>query len=637
MTTRAIAVQMERQHDYAFDPIYTVSGFRGGSQGAAASRMVLKLGAVSGANRFKYFRTPTVPSLQTVPPDVLLSVDAKSADSLPEVMVEEEPAVKVASTQTDYRESETQTDPFTPDIAPLDPSAPQPELLQLKDLVWGRGLPAGMAEIEMIERARKRRAFEAALPDISEDPETWRDMMEMQQMEELARREAEIQALQEQRLQLIRGALQARDEETRFVNEQRMEELKDRASAMVEAHADTIHHTRVRQLRKIAVARQSLNLSSTKKRDIISEYANFNSRVYAPIKREGLRIDRDSHKYETRYLDDMKYQDVLELEESLPRRLTSIKIERPARTKHKSALEARKEREMQAHLDRMTAIINKKHKAAKEVEEVDDLAEYRKAPVVVRPSTPELRPPMTENDDKRLAVILMQKLLRGRAVQNDMMQAKEKRLQLIKELRTVETLEDRAEQHSREAMVEHQQRIISGHIATAVGREVGQQLDYLNKELVRYKEERRIFAMVMLAERQRSMREAEEKGKREEEERRRAKQDEMYRQVMQVHQGSIDTFLENILSDAIENTSSKQALMEANARATFLNDIVDSLEQEGVTDEDVVKDLVSSFLLPEVSRSDLRTQIEQDQKRLIKAVHEEVMSALGSEGMALTE
>jgi hypothetical protein len=39
---------------------------------------------------------------------------------------------------------------------------------------------------------------------------------------------------------------------------------------------------------------------------------------------------------------------------------------------------------------------------------------------------------------------------------------------------------------------------------------------------------------VMLAERQRSMREAEEKGKRQEEERRRAKQDEMYRQIMQV-------------------------------------------------------------------------------------------------------
>ena len=35
-----------------------------------------------------------------------------------------------------------------------------------------------------------------------EDPETWRRMMEDKQMEEISRREAEIQALQEQRLQV---------------------------------------------------------------------------------------------------------------------------------------------------------------------------------------------------------------------------------------------------------------------------------------------------------------------------------------------------------------------------------------------------------------------------------------------------
>ena len=45
----------------------------------------------------------------------------------------------------------------------------------------------------------------------------------------------------------------------------------------------------------------------------------------------------------------------------------------------------------------------------------------------------------------------------------------------------------------------------------------------------------------MLAERQRSMREAEEKGKRQEEERRRAKQDEMYRQIMQVCVRTVET------------------------------------------------------------------------------------------------
>eukprot|EP00961_Rhodomonas_salina_P113556 1527627-Rhodomonas_salina.3 len=68
MASRAIAVQMERPHDYFFDPVYTVSGFRGGGQ-AASGRVVLKLGAVSGANRFKYFKTPSVPTLRTVPPE----------------------------------------------------------------------------------------------------------------------------------------------------------------------------------------------------------------------------------------------------------------------------------------------------------------------------------------------------------------------------------------------------------------------------------------------------------------------------------------------------------------------------------------------------------------------------------------
>ena len=76
--------------------------------------------------------------------------------------------------------------------------------------------------------------------------------------------------------------------------------------------------------------------------------------------------------------------------------------------------------------------------------------------------------------------------------------------------------------------------------------------------------------MVMLAERQRSMREAEEKGKREEEEKRRATQDEMYRQIMQVHQGTVDSFLETILSQSVENTSRKQAMIEVCARCVCL-------------------------------------------------------------------
>eukprot|EP00291_Cryptomonas_curvata_P002408 CAMPEP_0172179440 /NCGR_PEP_ID=MMETSP1050-20130122/16620_1 /TAXON_ID=233186 /ORGANISM="Cryptomonas curvata, Strain CCAP979/52" /LENGTH=301 /DNA_ID=CAMNT_0012852325 /DNA_START=47 /DNA_END=949 /DNA_ORIENTATION=- len=301
MATRSLAVQMERPHDYYYDPVYTVSGFGAAARNATGSGRVLRLGAVSGANRYKYFRTPAVTTLRTVPPEVLLSVEPVQMAVAP--VIEPEPAKKTVATQSDFRESETQTDPYSPDyVLPADGS--QPELLQLQELQWGRGLPAGVAEIEMIERARKRRAFEASLPVITDDPESWRRMMEMQQMEEMARREAEIQALQEQRLDIIRQALQDRDMETKFVNEQRMEELRDRTSVAAAVAADRTQRERIRELRKIAVARQRAARPAA--RDIIRDYADHASETYAPLRREGRRVDRDAAKYETAYLQDMK-------------------------------------------------------------------------------------------------------------------------------------------------------------------------------------------------------------------------------------------------------------------------------------------------------------------------------------------
>lgn len=423
MASRAIAVQIERPNDYFYDPVYTVSGFGNAGAVAAGTGRALGLGAVSGGNRFRYFRTPAVPTLRTVPPEVLLSVEP--AQQVQRQEVEAEPLAKTVATQSDYRESETQTVPFTPDGVEPE-GGEQPELIHLRDLVWGRGLPAGVAEVEMIERARKRRAFEASLPDIGEDAETWKAMMEKQQMEEMARREAEIKSLQEQRLEIVKEALKTRDKEAKFVNEQRMEELRDRAAAMVEANSAMVHHQRIRELRKIAKSRQQVEVNRGAPRDIIDEYSNYASKIYAPIKHEGLRIDQDSDMFETTCLSDLSYQDIVDLENSIPRAMTNVRIERPKMAKFKSASEARKARELQGHLDKMTSTIRKKHQP-EGADEDDDLAEYRKAPVVVRPPTPELRAPVAENDQKRLGVIFLQRLIRGRAIQNDMFQAKEKR------------------------------------------------------------------------------------------------------------------------------------------------------------------------------------------------------------------
>ena len=57
--------------------------------------------------------------------------------------------------------------------------------------------------------------------------------------------------------------------------------------------------------------------------------------------------------------------------------------------------------------------------------------------------------------------------------------------------------------------------------------------------LPRTQEERRIHAFAMLAERERRLREAEESGRRQVEERRRREEDEIFKQVVGVHQDTV--------------------------------------------------------------------------------------------------
>jgi hypothetical protein len=70
--------------------------------------------------------------------------------------------------------------------------------LALTTLKFGAGLPAGVAELEMIERARVKRAWEAALPKVT-DKESFHirlRMMEEMELREWQQRELEIKKYQ---------------------------------------------------------------------------------------------------------------------------------------------------------------------------------------------------------------------------------------------------------------------------------------------------------------------------------------------------------------------------------------------------------------------------------------------------------
>lgn len=142
---------------------------------------------VDGQDRYKFAKRPLIPFMSTIPPYVVLDTYGNQdleTDRTKELNRPGTSFAKTVGTQTDYRDGEAQTDPYTPEYV-VKPGT-QPELLTLITLAYGHGLPAGLAEVEMIERARAKRAWEATLPPIN-DPTQWDKRLKM--MTEMERQE----------------------------------------------------------------------------------------------------------------------------------------------------------------------------------------------------------------------------------------------------------------------------------------------------------------------------------------------------------------------------------------------------------------------------------------------------------------
>ena len=96
------------------------------------------------------------------------------------------------------------------------------------------------------------------------------------------------------------------------------------------------------------------------------------------------------------------------------------------------------------------------------------------------------------------------------------------------------------------------------------------------------------------------------KGQREAELLRREKEDEIFKQLFDVHQETVDSYLEDIIIQSTDETADFQARQYVAEYAQKLNMIVDDLSAK---DESlVIADLVSSFLIPEVERETIREQ-----------------------------
>uniref|UniRef100_A0A8C3WYN5 Cilia- and flagella-associated protein 91 n=1 Tax=Catagonus wagneri TaxID=51154 RepID=A0A8C3WYN5_9CETA len=592
---------------------------------------------VTGKNRCKYYQRPFLPFYQQVPFSVVYA-SARAEPYMfppPSAKYLPIPSKCTVGTQTDYRDGEAQTDPYSPEYVICQDSIP--ELLTLATLTWGRGLPAGQAEVEMIERAREKRAWEATLPPLSDTSqfEKRRRMMNAMERKEWAFREQEIEKLQEIRLEVIKELLKKRDENQNEVNMARLNAQWSKLQQVKEAKLAQIQRTHVSAIRKLMGKGKNIE-GKLERRNIIKDYSDYASQVYGPLSRLGRFPDNNSEDFvvKNHYLN--TYEGLVELESCLPDFVTQprIRAPKPKVTTTKAGFLKRAARRDHELAEVHKALLDKKNKVLEPKKPMRFL--QRKPVPQPRLPTPTLEMSSSEEEDIEMAVIYLQKLLRGRVVQNMMFEGKEKRLELIQELRTSHALQEddrlvkKAEKQVTLALQrqrnlhEHKVSLFENHLAGLEGRVLADMFDFLSKELVRLQEERRIHALAMLAERQRRMREAEESGRRQVEQRRLQEEDQIFKEVIKVHQNTVTSYLEDIILNTEEKTAEEQARAEIEKMAEEINDIAYEMESRRtqLQSEEIVAELVYSFLIPAVQKDFVKEKVRNAQRKHILAAHE---------------
>ncbi|KAM7407243.1 hypothetical protein PAMA_003122 [Pampus argenteus] len=478
----------------------------------------------------------------------------------------------------------------------------------------------------MIERARAKQAWEATLPPLDDlsQLDKRRRMMEEMEAKEWAFREGEIQKLQETRLAMLTDLLRQRDDAQKEVTNERLNQIYSKHQKDKETKLHKIHNDYIRSLRKLEDKRRN-ERGKLQRCGIVKGYKDYSTQTRTRRDAVSSRSTLNNE-LKSRYFD--TYEGLLELEAGL-----STSVHKPWVKRHKP-----KVKDVMKAPEKKEIELMKKHKALKEGENVQVTEKslrflVKKEKPVPRPATPKVEEPPEGEEEIELASIYSQKLLRGRSIQYEMFTSKENHLELIQELKTDHALQ-KEEQEMQKAnkdlvMTLKKQRDKHRHKTSqdeaSQAREVGGELEHLfdtlSKELIRLQEERRIHAFTLLAERDRRLREAEESGRRQEEERRRREEDDIFKQVVQVHQETVDLYFEDIILGTLERTADQQAREEIRRMAKEVNDIAYAMEESrhNLQSEEIVSELVYSFLIPEVEKISVRQRVHQRQQRHLQA------------------
>lgn len=226
---------------------------------------------VTGSHRFKFSQR----SLLTSNIPIILVKSARQpalqAASPDAVAHDKQPTSCTVGTQSDYREGEAQTDPYSPEhTLPTHPSNKQqlrsiryvspgvPEISHLSGLKFKLGERPGVHHVAYVNKLRAKRTFEATLPPLDETEllPVRQKMMEQWENKEWQEREDEIENAQESRLALLQKAIIARETEVEAGHKTRVQKATDNLLSTKQLAFSTIQRDRIKGIRHFTEARK---------------------------------------------------------------------------------------------------------------------------------------------------------------------------------------------------------------------------------------------------------------------------------------------------------------------------------------------------------------------------------------------
>jgi hypothetical protein len=553
-----------------------------------------------------------------------------------------------AAVQTMQRENEAQTDPYSPDYV-IPEGAPTPEVLSLQNLTYRNGsLPAGREEVQLIQRLRRRREVEAALPtgaDAASVEARYTVLHELEE-KEWAEREEHMAQLQQRRLDHLKESLLAREAAREDSNRERLERIKAQYLEALGGKLTSLERRRAasskRGNEKLAALQQESgrggrslpgDTQSGARGPTIASYSRYGVSG-GPPSMEGIgsvgaasggdgvaaaggldvqqRVSRQAFNYDVRpqLLSDVDGTQLLDAQRgSRVDRVspqTFVVPENEAVQRLPTLYQRREaERVLQSleYADRKIRQANGGEAGESieaNVQHVLDL--YRATPKLQRPTTPVLELDGDDEEEEEDACILLQRLLRGRAVQNDFFEGRERCRGLIEELQAAST----AQSAEMRAAVENQQETaaaereadVAAILDTALGAIVHDTLGFLTQELLRQQDMAELRELQEEAETVRQTREAAELARRAGVRQCRDRNEVAYTAYMRATDTTVQCFLEDLLNNAVETTALDAAVVEEYTRqAARPSPCEPATDTEA---EEVVCDMLDTFLLPTV-------------------------------------